>query len=131
MTRSSVPAGAPWCDIIGYSRAVRSGELVFVSGTTASGADGKALHPGEPGRQAEVILQRIGAALAELGASFDDVVDTKIYLTDISRWEEVARAHGAVFGQAKPAATMIEVSRLIGPDQMVEISATAHCPLKA
>ena len=125
MERQRVPAGSPWGDVVGYSRAVKAGNLVFVAGTTASGPDGKALHPGDLGRQAEVALQRIEAALRELGAGLDDVVETRIYLTDIGQWEAVGRAHGKAFGKARPAATMVEVSRLISPDLLVEISALA------
>jgi enamine deaminase RidA (YjgF/YER057c/UK114 family) len=124
MDRQRVAAGAPWGAAIGYSRAVRTGGFIFVSGTSASGPNG-ALHPGQPGKQAEVILERIGAALRELGASLDDVVETRVYLTDISRWEEVARAHGTAFAKALPATALVEVSRLIAPDLMVEISAVA------
>jgi enamine deaminase RidA (YjgF/YER057c/UK114 family) len=104
---------------------VRIGDLIMVSGTTASGPEGRALHPGEAGLQARVILERIGAALAKLGASLEDVVETRIYVCDIDQWEAVGREHGAVFGTIRPATTMVEVSRLIAPDLIVEISATA------
>jgi enamine deaminase RidA (YjgF/YER057c/UK114 family) len=123
--RERVPTGNLWGDIVGYSRAVRVGELIVVSGTTASGPDGGALHPGEAGPQTRVILERIAAALAKLGASLEDVVETRIYVCDIDQWEAVGREHGAVFGAIKPATTMVEVSRLIAPDLVVEISATA------
>jgi enamine deaminase RidA (YjgF/YER057c/UK114 family) len=123
--REQVATGNLWGDIVGYSRAVRVGELIVVSGTTASGPDGRALHPGEAGPQTRVILERIGAALAKLGACLEDVVETRIYVCDIDQWETVGREHGAVFGAIKPATTMVEVSRLIAPDLVVEISATA------
>jgi enamine deaminase RidA (YjgF/YER057c/UK114 family) len=123
--RELVATGNPWGDIVGYSRAVRIGELIVVSGTTASGPDGGALHPGEAGPQTRVILERIGAALEKLGASLKDVVETRIYVCDIDQWEAVGREHGAVFGAIRPATTMVEVSRLIAPDLVVEISATA------
>jgi enamine deaminase RidA (YjgF/YER057c/UK114 family) len=114
-----------WGDIVGYSRAVRAGNLIFVSGTTASGPDGQALHAGEPGPQARVILERIEAALVKLGASLKDVVETRIYVCDMQQWEAVGRVHGAIFGCIRPASTLIEVSRLIAPGIVVEISATA------
>jgi enamine deaminase RidA (YjgF/YER057c/UK114 family) len=123
--RNSVPTGNPWGDIVGYSRAVRVGNLVFVSGTTASGPEGQALHPGEPGPQTRLILDRIDAALAKLGASLKDVVETRIYMRDIAQWEAVGRVHGEVFADIRPATTMVEVSQLITPDLLVEISAMA------
>jgi enamine deaminase RidA (YjgF/YER057c/UK114 family) len=123
--RNSVPTGNPWGDIVGYSRAVRVGNLVFVSGTTASGPEGQALHPGEPGPQTRLILDRIDAALAKLGASLKDVVETRIYVRDMAQWEAVGRVHGEVFADIRPATTMVEVSRLIAPDLLVEISAMA------
>jgi enamine deaminase RidA (YjgF/YER057c/UK114 family) len=123
--RSTVSAGTAWGDIVGYSRAVRVGNLIFVSGTTAAGEGGKALHAGDAGLQTAVILERIGAALGKLGASLANVVETRIYVCDIDRWEAVGRAHGAVFGSTRPATTMVEVSRLIAEGLEVEISATA------
>lgn len=124
MERRKVVVTSAWGETIGYSRAVRAGNMVFVSGTTASGPEG-AMFPGDAGKQAEEILKRIGAALEELGASFDDVVETRIYLTDMTTWQDVGKAHGAVFGKAKPATTMVQVGPLIAPGLMVEISATA------
>jgi enamine deaminase RidA (YjgF/YER057c/UK114 family) len=123
--RSLVSTENVWGDIVGYSRAVRIGDLIVVSGTTASGPDGRALHHGEAGPQTRVILERIGAALSKLGASLKDVVETRIYVCDIDQWEAVGREHGAVFGTIRPATTMVEVSRLIAPGLVVEISATA------
>jgi enamine deaminase RidA (YjgF/YER057c/UK114 family) len=123
--RNSVPTGNPWGDIVGYSRAVRVGNLVFVSGTTASGPEGQALHPGEPGPQTRLILDRIDAALAKLGASLKDVVETRIYVRDIGQWEAVGRVHGEVFADIRPATTMVEVGQLISSDLLVEISAIA------
>ena len=123
--RNSVPTANPWGDIVGYSRAVRIGNLVFVSGTTASGPEGEALHPGEAGAQARLILERIEAALVKLGASLKDVVETRIYVCDIDQWETVGRVHGEIFADVRPATTLVEVSRLISPDLLVEISATA------
>jgi len=123
--RSSISAGTPWGDIVGYSRAVRVGSTILVSGTTATGPDGKVLHPGEAGPQTRVSLQKIAAALQGLGASLEDVVETRIYVTDITQWEAVGRVHGEIFGVIKPATTMVEVSRLIDSAIVVEISATA------
>ncbi|NVO17196.1 MAG: RidA family protein [Rhodoplanes sp.] len=124
MERQRVAVPGQWGEIIGYSRAVRAGAFVFVSGTTASGPDG-ALHPGDAGAQAEEILVRIGAALAEVGASLDDVVETRIYVADIKTWEAVGRAHGKAFAKARPATVLLQVASLISPDLLVEISATA------
>jgi enamine deaminase RidA (YjgF/YER057c/UK114 family) len=125
MHKTTVPAGSAWGDIVGYSRAVRTGNLIFVSGTTAAGEGGQALHPGDAGRQTGVILERIAAALGKLGASLEDVVETRIYVCDIDQWEAVGRAHGVVFGSVRPVTTMVEVSRLIAEGLEVEISATA------
>ncbi len=123
--RSTIPAGSPWGEIVGYSRAVRVGSMITVAGTTATGADGQVLHPGEPGPQTRVILERIAEALKALGASLEDVVETRIYVTNIGQWEAVGRVHGEVFGAIKPATAMLEVSRLIDPAIVVEISAIA------
>ncbi|MBF0561957.1 MAG: RidA family protein [Alphaproteobacteria bacterium] len=123
--RKKVVITSSWGDTIGYSRAVRAGDLVFVSGTTASGPDGNALHPGDAGKQAEVILERIGAALSELGAGLEDVVETRVYVTDIAQWLDVARAHGTVFNTIRPATTIVQVAALVGTGLLVEISATA------
>jgi enamine deaminase RidA (YjgF/YER057c/UK114 family) len=123
--RATVPAGAVWGAIVGYSRAVRVGSVITVAGTTASGADGKVLHPGDAGPQTRVILDRIAAALQSLGASLNDVVETRVYVTDITQWEAVGRVHGEIFGAIKPATTLVEVSRLIDPAIVVEISAMA------
>jgi enamine deaminase RidA (YjgF/YER057c/UK114 family) len=120
-----VDTGNPWGETIGYSRAVRRGPFIFVAGTTATGADGRPLAPGDPAAQMRIALERIGAALRELGATLNDVVDTKIYLVDIDHWREVGRVHGEVFGHVKPAATMVAVTRLIDPGMLVEVSAIA------
>ena len=125
MQREQVPVASPLGATIGYSRAVRAGDLVFVSGTTATSPDGSALHPGDAGKQAEVVLERIAAALRELGASLKDVVETRIYVTDMSLWQAVGAAHGAVFKDIRPASTLVEVSALIYPELLVEISAIA------
>jgi enamine deaminase RidA (YjgF/YER057c/UK114 family) len=125
MATQKVEVTSSWGEAIGYSRAVRAGDLIFVSGTTASGPDGKALHPGDAGAQAAEILQRIAAALNELGAGPEHVVETRIYLADMTTWEAVGRAHGAMFKNIRPATVILEVSRLISSDLLVEIAATA------
>ena len=123
--RKNVSSVSPYEDVIGFSRAVRVGDLVFVSGTVAWGPDGKLVGAGDVYAQAKQILANIEGYLREAGASLKDVVRTRIYLTDIGRWQEVARAHREAFSDVRPASSMLEISRLAEPEMLVEIEAVA------
>jgi enamine deaminase RidA (YjgF/YER057c/UK114 family) len=119
-------SGGPWEAIIGYSRVVKAGPLVEVSGCTAVGPDGELVGVGDVGVQVEMALANVVRALAQAGATVGDVTRTRMYLTDVSTWEAAGRAHGEVFAQARPASTMVEVSSLLDPRMLVEIEATAY-----
>lgn len=125
MARENISSGGPWEAVIGYSRAVKVGPYVHVSGTTATTPSG-VVGIGDPDEQTKQTLKTIESALAEAGAQMSQVVRTRIYLTDISRWEEVGRAHGEFFGEVRPATCMVEVSKLISPELLVEIEADAY-----
>jgi enamine deaminase RidA (YjgF/YER057c/UK114 family) len=125
MQRRTSSTGTPWEKTVCYSRAVRVGPHVFVSGTTASNLDGSTVAVGDAYAQAVFIFRRIEAALGDVGAKLSDVVRTRMFVTDISRWEEIGRAHGEFFAGINPAATMVEVNRLINPDHLVEIEVDA------
>jgi enamine deaminase RidA (YjgF/YER057c/UK114 family) len=125
MERQLVSSGAMWEPVVGYSRAVRVGNWVSVAGTTAAAPGGGAVGGDDVAAQAREALRRIAAALAQVGAGLQDVVRTRMFVTDISRWEEVGRAHGEVFGSIRPATSMVEVSALIDPALLVEIEADA------
>ena len=118
-------SGAPWEPIAGYSRAVRAGDRVLVAGTTATLPGGAIAGPGDPGAQARQAIANVEAGLALAGATLADVVRTRIYVTDIARWEDVARAHGEAFGAHPPVTTMVQVAALIDPQMLVEIEAEA------
>ncbi len=126
MKRINITSGTTWEAQVGYSRAVRMGQLVEVSGTTAVEGENRIVGIGDAYRQTCFVLQKIEKALNEAGASLKDVVRTRMYVTDISQWEAIGKAHGEFFADIKPTATMVEVNALINPDLLVEIEATAY-----
>ena len=123
--RKNISSGAPWESIVGYSRAVRIGNHIWVSGTTATDENGKIVGVGDAAAQTRYALQKIGRALEEAGVTFADVVRTRTFVTDISQWEAIGRVHGEYFGDIRPTATMVEVRTLIDPDHLVEIEVDA------
>jgi enamine deaminase RidA (YjgF/YER057c/UK114 family) len=125
VAKQLVATGTPWEPIVGYSRAVRVGNVVHVAGTTATDTDGQVVGIGDPGAQTVQAIENIQRALVAAGATLEDVVRTRIYVTDISTWEQIGRAHGRYFAGIRPATSMVEVSRLIQPEMLVEIEAEA------